>query len=108
VINLKAKSIGDTHLDLYWEYFCDIFDKSRVYLSTSKIYDPYGASKIIDLSTLLKEYTDPHQYRVRIEGLQPNTHYYVCVEVEDKTSRKGYIEKTFLTLPVGEVDVIVI
>ena len=71
-----------------------------MYCSTSSNIDQYqdGQSKIVDKSQLVKHITDARQVALRIEGLSPETTYYLAVELVDMSGLIGYAEVTFDTI----------
>lgn len=105
-ITIFNKSIGDSYFEVYWSINCDNFRNTSIYLSTSKLYDPYGKDPIIDRDCFLKEYSSLSQNKLRVTGLLPDTDYYLLIVVSDITGKKGYSEKKITILGEGEVDII--
>ena len=53
---------------------------------------------------MLREIKNVHQSRCRIEGLEPNTSYYVAVAVAELSTLEGYAQQSFTTLAVETID----
>lgn len=96
---LYVDEVTDTYVEVHWKNKVRKFAWCNVYLSTEKIVDQYlvGQSKIVDKSTLVQHLIDARQVSLRLEGLNPNTTYYVAVELVDMSSLTGYAEVEITT-----------
>lgn len=99
VLSLYVDSFSSTTIELSWEMQVSMFLSSKVYISTSKIYDEYLPEKINPNAQLVATYQDNHITQCRLTGLVPNTLYYILLVVTDKTTLKGYREVSISTTP---------
>lgn len=106
-ISLFVDNVTEDSVEIRWSYTSLTFYKFFVYLSDSKIVDPYlvGKPKIVGDVEPITEISDSRQNKCRIEGLNPNTEYHVAVCIEDKSTLLGYSEKVFSTLDLKVVNI---
>ena len=99
--------VTETTVELSWVVKrLSRFQDYKVYISKSPIVDLFNASKPIaeDAKEVLV-IRNVHQNRCRIEGLVPDTAYYVAVSVTEKSQLTGYAQETFNTLAPVVVNV---
>lgn len=96
---LYLDSVSEESAELHWKNGARKFAWCNVYLSENRIVDMYqiGTNKIVDKSTIVHHFIDSRQNTLRLEGLKPNTDYYVAIEVVDLSSLIGYSEVNFTT-----------
>ena len=101
---LYVDNVTETTVEFHWNNRCRKFAWCNVYCSTQPIVDEYknSQSKIVDKSTLVQHLIDARQVSLRVEGLSPDTTYYLAVELVDQSGLVGYTEVVFDT--VGAVD----
>ena len=105
-LTLYADEVGETYINISWKVKLSRFREYRVYISESPILDLYNTTNPI--ATDAKEVVvikNVHQTRCRIEGLTPNTNYYVVVSAIEMSSISSYKELSFTTLTPVIVDV---
>ena len=97
---LYVDEVTANTVEFHWKDRLRHFAWCNVYCSTSPNIDQYkdGQSKIVDKSQLVKHITDARQVALRIEGLSPETTYYLAVELVDMSGLMGYAEVTFDTV----------
>lgn len=99
IIELFVDSVYSDKVELSWGVSgVDKFYNYLIYIDTNPILDKYSEEKISSTAQLVKTIYDVHETFYRIEGLQPNTKYYVLVVVQNKNGLKGYSEVSFTTL----------
>lgn len=91
---------GVTHnsVEISWKAKFSRFQSYKVYVSKSPIVDLYNVSK--PLSADAKEVLtikNVHQTSCRIEGLTPDTEYYVAVSATEMSSLVSYRQESFKT-----------
>lgn len=101
---LYVDNVTQTYVEFHWKNAVRRFAWCNVYVSTKPNVDPYlvGQSKIVDKSTLVQHLTDARQVSMRVEGLDPNTDYYIAIELVDMSSLTGYFEQKVTTLAEDE------
>ena len=97
-LSLYTRKIEEKSVDIEWKSNIKRFANCKVYISQSSIVDLYVDPPISkDLKPLIT-ITDIHRNKCRIEGLSPNTTYFVAVSVQDRNGLVGYATKEFTTL----------
>ena len=106
VVRVKIGEITTESVSFSWSSFNnDHFGKYLVYVSENPIVDPfrYGSKaedKILDGATLVLSTWDFRNNHKRVEGLKPETEYYIAVFSVERNQLYGYKQVTFQTLPV--------
>jgi hypothetical protein len=90
-------SFTTNSVDVYWEPEVSQFLCYKVYVSTSPIVDQYAKGIVNPSARLVATILDVHNTKCRIDGLLPNTQYYIAVSVQDKTTLTGYKEINMTT-----------
>lgn len=102
-VTLRVDRITDTTVELSWNARMERFHSFNVYISSNPIVDIYSLkSKISDDSMKVATITDSHQNRCRIEGLTPNTSYYVAVSAVEMSGITGYRQIEIITAEATE------
>ena len=97
-LTLYVGDIGSTFVEIAWRVKLSRFKEYKVYISKSPIVDLFNVSKPV--SEEAKEVVvirNVHQTSCRIEGLDPDTGYYVAVSATEMSSLIGYKEEFFKT-----------
>lgn len=96
---LSVDDFTDTKVLLRWKNRCRHYAWTNIYISDSEILDEYqeGRDKILDRSTLVKQFTDIRQVTMEITGLLPSTTYYVVMELVTTSGLVGYAQAIFAT-----------
>ena len=105
-LSLYVDAVADTSVEISWKVKLSRFKEYKVYLSKSPIVDLYNVSE--PLSHDAKEVVtikNVHQTSCRIEGLSPDTDYYVAVSAIEMSSLTGYKQVSFKTLSQVVVNV---
>ena len=105
-LSLYVGAITDTSVEISWVVKLSRFKEYKVYISESPIVDLFNVSK--PLSSDAKEVVtirNVHQSSCRIEGLKPDTDYYVAVSATEMSSLTGYKQESFKTLSPVVVNV---
>lgn len=98
-LTLYIEDVTDTSVEIMWKVKLKRFMRYRVYISEEPIVDLYDTKNHIDKSAkMVAEIKNVHQNRCRIEGLVPNTSYYIAVSASEMSSLTGYKEVSFDTL----------
>ena len=106
VVRVKIGEITTESVSFSWSSFNnDHFGKYLVYVSENPIVDPFrdgskAEDKIIDGATLVLSTWDFRNNHKRVEGLKPETEYYIAVFSVERNQLYGYKQVTFQTLPV--------
>lgn len=98
-LSLYIGAVTETSVEIQWKVKLSRFKDYKVYISESPIVDLFNVSK--PLSSDAKEVVvirNVHQTSCRIEGLSPDTEYYVAVSATEMSSLTGYIQESFKTL----------
>ena len=96
---LYLGAITETSVEISWVAKLSRFESYKVYISKSPIVDLFNVSG--PLSKEAKEVVtlnNVHQTSCRIEGLDPDTDYYVAVSATEKSSLVNYKQVSFKTL----------
>lgn len=102
-LSLRAVNVTDTTIDLVWFVNLSRFQKYEVYISDEQIYDEYALNdKVSPKAKLVATIKDVHQNKCRIEGLIPNTVYYIMVSATEKSSLVG--RKEIIVSTIGGED----
>ena len=106
VVRIKIGEITTESVSFSWSSFNnDHFGKYLVYVSEKPIVDPFrdgskAEYKILDGATLVLSTWDFRNNHKRVEGLKPETEYYIAVFSIERNQLYGYKQVTFQTLPV--------
>lgn len=98
-LSLYIGAVTGTSVEIHWRVNLSRFRDYKVYISKSPILDLLNVSK--PLSSDAKEVVvirNVHQTSCRIEGLSPDTGYYVVVSATEMSSLTGYAQESFKTL----------
>ena len=102
---LYIVSISETSVEIEWKVKVEHFGGYKVYISKQPIVDLFTfPNHIVEGAKMLREIKNVHQSRCRIEGLEPNTSYYVAVAVAELSTLEGYAQQSFTTLAVETID----
>ena len=105
-LSLYVGEVTETSVEILWKVKLSRFKEYKVYISESPIVDLLNVSKpISDESKEVITIRNVHQTSCRIEGLLPNTEYYVAVSATEMSSLTGYKEEFFKTLTPVVVNV---
>lgn len=100
-VTLYAGTITDTSIELWWNVKnISRFYRYKVYFSDKPIIDLYKTEKkyhVSESATLIAEIKDIHQTKVRLTDLNPETSYYVAVQVITMAGLTGYAQLNFTT-----------
>ena len=104
---LYLGSVTETSVELSWTVKnLSRFQDYKVYISESPIVDLFTVSnKIAEGAKEVVIIRNVHQTQCRIEGLNPDTAYYVAVSVTEKSQLTGYAQVSFSTLAPVVVNV---
>lgn len=103
---LYVSGISDTSVELMWKVTMRRFKDYKVYISKSPIVDLFNVSKpIAEDAKEVVTIRNVHQTSCRIEGLEPDTDYYVAVSATEMSSLTGYKQESFRTLSSVVVNV---
>lgn len=95
-VAVKVLKKTSNTIEIAWQHKESIFMNSKVYMSRQPIYDPTLDNGLRDKvnknAQLIKKFTNSRQSALRVNGLIPDTTYYVCVVVTDMSLLKGYCE----------------
>jgi hypothetical protein len=100
VLSVSVDSFTSTTVDISWEVVLSRFLCTRVYVSTSPIYDSHADNVIANGVEPVLVSLDAKKKQCRISGLLPNTLYHILVSVQDRTTNTGYEEVTITTASV--------
>ena len=106
VVRVKIGEITIESVFFSWSSFNnDHFGKYLVYVSENPIVDPFrdgskAEDKILDGATLVLSTWDFRNNHKRVEGLKPETEYYIAVFSVERNQLYGYKQVTFQTLHV--------
>lgn len=106
VLSLYVREVTDTSVDIEWKVKLSRFREYKVYISKSKIVDLFNVSKpIAEDAKEVITIRNVHQTHCRIEGLDPDTEYYVAVSATEMSSLTSYKQESFKTLESVVVNV---
>ena len=97
-LTLYIKSIGETFVEIAWKVNLSRFKEYKVYISKSSIVDLFNVSEPVDKESEVLTIRNVHQTSCRIEGLDPDTEYFVAVSATEMSSLTGYKQESFKTL----------
>lgn len=103
-VSLKVSQITNNSIEFAWSVSkSDYFGAYKVFIGEEPIIDQFkdGANlenKITEKAKLIKSTYDIRDCFHRIEGLKPNTSYYLAVFSQERNGIYGYKEITFTTL----------
>lgn len=95
---LRILAVTENSVEIAWTVNLSRFKEYKVYLSKSPIVDLLNVSEPLDESTEVLTIRNVHQRSCRIEGLEPNTGYYVAVSATEMSLLVGYSQRDFTTL----------
>lgn len=101
-LSLYVRNIKENSVDIEWKAKLSRFANYKVYISENEIVDMYVYPPISENLKPAAVLTDIHRTRCRIEGLNPDTTYFVAISVSEKNGLTGYATKEFTT-PAEEV-----
>lgn len=102
-VELTVSNITSTSVNLDWTKFdvaIGLFDSYTIYVDTKPIVDEYAEIPLRQDVSAKFYTTDIHRTKYRLEGLKPDTDYYVCIISRDRNGLYGYSEKLIHTLPI--------
>ena len=102
---LYVEGIGETFVEISWKVKMSRFQEYKVYISKSPIVDLFNVSEPVVKETEALTIRNVHQTSCRIEGLEPDTDYYVAVSATEMSSLTGYKQESFKTLAPVVVNV---
>ena len=105
-LSLYVGEVTNTSVEIFWKVKLSRFKEYKVYISESPIVDLLNVSKPISADA--KEVVtirNVHQTSCRIEGLLPDSEYYVAVSATEMSSLTGYKQESFKTLTPVVVNV---
>lgn len=103
-VNLKIVDVTNNSVCIKWAVTNSInFGRYKVYISKVPIFDPYAKGEKLDdrvneNAIQVKSTMDIRNCYHRVEGLEPNTTYFILVVSVERTQVFGYSEKSFTTL----------
>jgi hypothetical protein len=99
LVRISADSVGLAEAEISWALArVRRFYGADVYCGVSPILDMHSENPVGGAASLYHT-GDVRQTRCRIEGLEPDTPYYVAVAVCGQSGAKGYSEIEIRTLP---------
>lgn len=104
-LSLFTSGIGETFVEIAWKVKLSRFKEYKVYISKSPIVDLLNVSEPVVKETEVLTIRNVHQTSCRIEGLEPDTDYYVAVSATEMSSLTGYKQESFKTLAHAVVNV---
>ena len=98
-LSLYVTAVTETSVEIEWKVKMSRFKEYCVFISESPIVDLFDVSNPIDPDAKgVATIRNVHQTSCRIEGLKPDTEYYVAVSAEEMSSLTGYKQESFKTL----------
>ena len=104
-LSLYVSGVGETFVEIAWKVKLSRFKEYKVYISKSPIVDLLNVSKPVVEETEVLTIRNVHQTSCRIEGLDPDTDYFVAVSATEMSSLTGYKQESFKTLAPVVVNV---
>lgn len=104
-LTLYVSSVGETFVEIAWKVKLSRFKEYKVYISKSPVVDLVNVSEPVVKETEVLTINNVHQTSCRIEGLDPDTEYYVAVSATEMSSLTGYKQELFKTLAHAVVNV---
>ena len=96
-LNLYVGTVNTNSVELSWKVKLSRFKEYKVYISKSPILDLFNVSEPVVKETEVLTIRNAHQTSCRIEGLDPDTQYFVVVSATEMSSLTGYAESSFKT-----------
>ena len=96
---LYIVGVAETFVEIQWKVKLSRFQSYKVYISDAPIVDPFDLTSVVSKGA--KEVAvihNVHQTSCRIEGLLPDTDYYVAVVATEMSSLTGVAQESFKTL----------
>ena len=104
--SLYVEGVTETSVEISWKVKLSRFKEYKVYISKSPIVDLFNVSKpIAEDAEEVITLKNVHQTTCRIEGLDPDTEYYVAVSATEMSSLTGYKQELIKTLSPVVVNV---
>lgn len=103
---LYVVGVNETSVEIQWKVKMSRFQSYKVYISDEPIVDAFDLTSVVSKSA--KEVAvirNVHQTSCRIEGLTPDTDYYVAVLATEMSSLAGAVQESFKTLAPVVVNV---
>jgi hypothetical protein len=94
---LSVEGLSANTVEIQWEPTVGRFLNYRVYISKTPILDLFADEVVSKDAMLVKTIFDSKKTMCRLEGLEPETEYYILVSVQDKTTLTGYQEIAVMT-----------
>lgn len=104
-LSLYVRGVGETFVEIEWKVKLSRFQEYKVYISKSPIVDLFNVSEPVVKETEVLTIKNVHQTSCRIEGLDPDTEYFVAVSATEMSSLTGYKQESFKTLAPVVVNV---
>lgn len=101
---LYVDNVTETAIELSFKFRVRRFAWCNVYVSQNPVVDEYLPSvcKVVDKTEKVFKIENSRATSIRIDKLQPDTHYYIAFELVDMSSLIGYATVEVDTLPVIE------
>lgn len=103
-VELKASGITSSSVNLDWTKFniqSGIFARYDLYVQDTPIVDEYSTQVIQNKKMSVVANTNIHRTKHRVENLEPDKEYYICIVARDANGLFGYSEVKIRTLPVS-------
>lgn len=96
---LYVVGVSENFVEIQWKVKMSRFQSYKVYISDSPIVDLFDMKSVVSKSAKeVATIRNVHQTSCRIEGLLPDTDYYVAVSATEMSSLTGVVQETFKTL----------
>lgn len=89
-VRVRQRGAGGDYVEVSWDTSVYRFAGAAVYVSPEPIVDPYASQKISKNAVAVTYIGDAHQTLARVEGLEPDSGYYVAVAVRERAGQVGY------------------
>jgi hypothetical protein len=102
-VQLTLSGITATSINLDWtkyEVQNGLFAHYTIFVEKSPLIDEYAEQRRRTNASPLIFFQDIHRLKYRVEGLTPDTDYFISVISEDRNGLYGYEEKAVRTLPL--------
>lgn len=105
-LSLYVGAVTETSVEISWKVKLSRFRDYKVYISESPIVDLFNVSSPVSAEAReLLTIRNVHQTSCRVEGLTPDTDYYIAVSATEMSSLTGYKQESFRTLAPVVVNV---
>ena len=103
---LYVMGVSENFVEIHWKVKLSRFQSYKVYISETPIVDSFDVTSVISKSAKEVAFIrNVHQTSCRIEGLNPDTDYYVAVAATEMSSLTGVAQQSFKTLAPVVVNV---